>query len=180
LDEGKSNNCLTFSPDSKLLASKGRNNEGILIWDAKTGRQIASLDEHQEPIGDTSSLHFSPSGKLLASAGYDGQVILWNTRSWKSVKRLLGHGMVRDLTFSPDGKRLVSASDDNWCRLWDVDSALEIGKFPGLALDFSPDGNALAVGGEGILPGARNPSSPRESTIRILRAPIFADLKGAE
>ena len=172
--------CLAFSPDGRLLASKAWDNEGIRIWEVASGDGIALLDEHIEPIGDTQSLIFSSDGKILASGGYDCQVILWDTDNWKPVRRLLGHqAPIWALAFSPDGKRLASAGeDDNSCRLWDVASGRELARFSGLTLDFSPDGNTLAVGGEYLAPGAENDRSPGQSTVRSYRAPTFEEIAG--
>lgn len=171
--------CLAISPDSRFLASKGLGNSGRLtIWDLTSGRSVATLAGHLEPVGDTHSLTFSPDGRLLASAGYDSCVILWDTQTWEPLKAMRGHlSHVTDLSFSPDGKRLASSGLDNECKLWDVSSGQEVAKFRGLAIDFSPDGNTLAIGG---YDSKRKEEIPPESTtVRLYHAPSFEEISSA-
>src|SRR5262249_17481911 len=49
----------------------------------------------------------SADGRYLASAIRDNTLRLWEPRSGKEVRRLMGHGdWVRGADFSPDGKQL--------------------------------------------------------------------------
>ena len=50
---------ISFSPDSKLLASH-RANEQVRVWDVQSGKLVASLQYHGE------LLSFSNDGKMLA------------------------------------------------------------------------------------------------------------------
>jgi hypothetical protein len=56
---------VTFSPDSKTLASAGKDKTRRL-WDVATGRNIATLPGH---TGEVCTLAFSPDGKTLAWGG---------------------------------------------------------------------------------------------------------------
>ena len=87
---------------------------------ASGGLVTEPLAGHSEglPIWD---LSFSPDGTLLASGGVDGNVILWNTRTWQQEHKLDGHDdKVRSVSFSPDGATLASSSLDGNIILWDV------------------------------------------------------------
>jgi WD40 repeat protein len=120
----------------------------------------------------------SPSGDLLAVApGNDhGQladcsVVLWDPRSGKVIRRLIGHkNHVRAVTFSSDGQRLASGDEDGLILVWNVATGKEILKLEGHAgairsLRFAP--------GESLLSGSTDHTFrrwlfPREPSEREL------------
>ncbi len=75
---------------------------------------------------------YSPSGGLLATAGVglngEGQVVLWDTKTWKALKTLIPDKVVQPVTavkclaFSPDGKTLAAGGASGTLTLWPVDS----------------------------------------------------------
>jgi RNA polymerase sigma factor (sigma-70 family) len=106
--------CLTFSPDSKTMASG--NLEGtVKLWDVATGKEQATL--RAIPAHDIQCLTFSPDGKLLAAAG-QRSIRLWDVAARKMVRQL-PDWMVYMLAFAPDGK-ILAASGLSKIRLWDV------------------------------------------------------------
>jgi tetratricopeptide (TPR) repeat protein len=92
----------------------------VIVWDAKTGREILTLKGHAGPVN---SVAFSPDGTRLASASDDRSVKLWDLATGEVLLTLEGHtGPVYAVTFSPDGTRLASAGADQTIRLWDARS----------------------------------------------------------
>jgi WD40 repeat protein len=65
---------LTFSPDSKMVAS-GTMDGTIKLWELSTGKVRAIFRKNNAILG---SVAFSPNGKLLASGGWDKEVRLWD------------------------------------------------------------------------------------------------------
>jgi RNA polymerase sigma factor (sigma-70 family) len=156
---------MTFSPDSKMLASVDRH--AVILWDVSTGQKLRELTEHNgEPYGAV----FSPDGVTLATCGEDGTVRFWETASGKAVGELpKQERFVYTLAFAPDGKTLATSSfralnrDDKLgsgerasvLKLWDVAGRKEIGRLEGhtkghvWSMAFTLDGKMLAsVGGD--------------------------------
>jgi RNA polymerase sigma factor (sigma-70 family) len=136
---------VAFSPDGKLLATTG-NEELIRLWDALTGKEIATLRGHTK-VANT--LAFNPDGNTLASGSDDRTIRLWDLATGKHTATFWREGTVCSVAFSPDGKTLASASDDQTIKLWDLQTGKVITTFRGhqgqvRTAVFSPDGKTLA------------------------------------
>jgi WD40 repeat protein len=68
---------LAFSPDGKIIAGVATSSMTVELWDATSGKKLASLAGHTSEVN---AVRFSPDGKILASAGGDG-VRLWGVPS---------------------------------------------------------------------------------------------------
>ncbi len=116
--------CVAVSPDSKTVAT-GSIDETIRLWDAATGRSLATLDRtaggHR---GWVNAVAFSPDGKRLASASWDETAKLWDLSGKKPrlAQTLPGHGhWVWAVSFSPDGQTLATGSEDKTVNLWNLE-----------------------------------------------------------
>ncbi len=149
---------LSWSPDSKLLASGAMDDTVIRLWNASDGTLVRQLEGHTDWIR---SVMFSPDGTLLVSSSVDKTVRIWDVATGKLLHTLTGHtDFISSAVFAPDGKTLASSSNDGTVRLWEVATGQPHSGFSfeskvdpssgqhirvtGLA--FSPDGKILAAG----------------------------------
>ncbi len=148
---------LSFSPDSKRLASAGFDGT-IRLWDPLTGKP--SGESLQVIRGRVLAVAFSPDGRWMASGDAGSQVRLWDSRTAGNDATPLGRheSWVNAVAFSPDSSLLASAGDDKTVRLWKVATGTAVGqplqghKNRVNAVVFSPDGNRLAsASGDGTV-----------------------------
>jgi WD40 repeat protein len=72
--------------------------------------------------GHVHRVRFSPASGLLASAGEDGQVLLWDTKSYQRRATFEdGVGEVNAIEFSADGRLLAVAGDSGRLVVHDLD-----------------------------------------------------------
>jgi hypothetical protein len=184
---------LAFSSDGKLLAAGDRAGE-VRVWNSASGQLVHQLNPPPESgtFFATRSLRFSPDSALLA-CGQNGQVLIWDTVTWKEVGKLGEHaGAVFDLAFAPDGRTLATACWDAKVRLWEVATWEKRRQFEGhrgrlFHADFSPDGRTLASGssnGEVLLWDVTGLATERFRQVRPLSAEelesLWRELQGSD
>jgi WD40 repeat protein len=103
---------LSFSPDGHQVlttANTGATDSPAKLWDAETGKLLASLGGHTRQVGTMTEsaavdqAMFSPDGNFILTLGSD-EAKLWDARSGglKATLENLGGG----ISFSPDGRFL--------------------------------------------------------------------------
>src|SRR5262245_25281754 len=153
--------ALAFSPDGKVLASGGRDDGVVHLWDATTGKELRRFLGHKRPPNSANarsihSIAFFPDGKTVASVSGDS-LRLWDAGTGKESRQFGERGAGVCLALSPDGKLLASAGGWDkqlrlWVlRLWEASSGKELGQLSGhegiiMAAAFSADGRTLASG----------------------------------
>jgi len=132
----------------------------------EVGAQSAErvIEAHKEWI---QAMVLSADGKLLVTGDDEGVVIVWDTSTWKEVRRAQAKGWIQSLAITQDGKRLFvgervplvfDSGRHAGVRIWDMetltpktDLSKMFAKEHMGAAAFSPDGKqlALGIGGEG-------------------------------
>jgi WD40 repeat protein len=139
---------LTFNPDSKLLGSGGlHRSHPVRIWEVSSGKELRTFMSRT----DVHSVTWSPDGKWLCSSDLDGNVRVWDVKTWTDVVTLSFHsGSVTSVAFSPAGKLLASARSDGTTifyesATWKVLRVLRSHKDTVTSLAFPADGKSLAT-----------------------------------
>jgi WD40 repeat protein len=133
--------ALKISPNGKLLASAGSNDNDIFLWDIASSKLIRILEGHKTSVTD---LSFSPDNKSLASCSVGNEGKIWDLTTGE-VKVVLKVGNEKGIAFSPDGK-FLAASDESGksVNLWDIGKEAIIKNLEGNSDPiFSPDGKIL-------------------------------------
>ena len=148
---------LAFSPDGRRLASSGRLDSEVKLWDTESGEQIATFPAK----GWGTTVSFSPDGRRLVGQ-YDLRVTLWDVESREEVTEIfLEHDWIYNdpgsLALSPDGRLMASGGfrqvsfseeeeeEETEIKLWNVATGQSIATLSGNApVAFSPDGRLLA------------------------------------
>ncbi|MDQ7821605.1 MAG: caspase family protein [Candidatus Eremiobacteraeota bacterium] len=151
-----------FNPQGTIIATASKD-ETAKLWDAKSGKLIATMAGHrwvEDDIPYSSGLYslaFSPDGSTLATGSSDTTIRLWSVTTGKTVATLKGHKeKITALLFLPDGNTIVSGSEDNSVKFWNVKSGREEGalatEYDVAALAFNPRDRSIAVGtSDGII-----------------------------
>jgi WD40 repeat protein len=122
-----------FSPDGRLALSGGEDGR-VLLWEVRTGRELACLEGRMP--ASVRSVSFSPDGQLALAAGGEGRVRLWDVKDCRLIGRLKGgSGEITTAGFSAEGHRVVAARKrpDSKTGIaiwqWDVASAMQLNCF---------------------------------------------------
>ena len=141
---------VAFSPSGDLLAS-GSTDKTIKVWNLDNG-QLKGILPHPDHVH---SLAFSPDGKTLLSGCNDGTVRLWDVvEGQERITQSVGCS-VSSVSFSPEEKMFAVALMDGRIIVWELAGSklgisYTIDQLPPshfTCVDFSPDGQTLALGG---------------------------------
>jgi WD40 repeat protein len=163
---------LAFSPDGQLLVSGHGQSvlEDLLaprphhVWRVADGALVRTLEGH---VGDVWSVSIAPDGQTLLSAADDQTVRRWHLSDGAPIGAFGTYtDTVASLAFAPDGRTLAAGSGSSGLpitakplpggavRLWRLEDGTPLWTVPHgdggapRSAAFSPDGQALAVGGE--------------------------------
>ncbi|KAG0051841.1 WD repeat-containing protein 90, partial [Linnemannia elongata] len=151
LDPG-SIKSLAVSVDGNQIAT-GCEDVSVRVWDISSGAAGPVLEGHSSVVR---ILAYSLCSRWIASSNDDGIVRLWDLHDTEQqyvlVETGTGYGKrISCLKFSPTGHQLAVCSSDGIVRIFDPRTRVlltskELMKGAILALDYSPNGQQLALG----------------------------------
>ncbi|KAK5650605.1 hypothetical protein RI129_001634 [Pyrocoelia pectoralis] len=112
--------CISWSPNSKKLASACKNGH-IIIWDPESGKQVGkTMIGHKQWITSLSwePYHKNPECRLLASSSKDGDVRIWDSNLFQTVRVISGHTKSVTVVKWGGSGLLYTASQDRTVRVW--------------------------------------------------------------
>jgi WD40 repeat protein len=137
----------SFSPDGKRLASASKDG-AVMLWNAETGAELASLAGDFIDVVQPFTLAFSPDGTRIVTASANGTMKLLDAETGNEVAGLAGHrDRIRAFSYSEDGKRFASAATGALI-VWDSQTGALLNTLPLrgylLACAISPDWSQIA------------------------------------
>lgn len=107
--------ALSFSSDTRLLASAAMSDSRLILWDVRLGTKVRTIEGYTDSVNDVT---FSPDGRLLASVGDNGTQ-LWDLVDGSELGPLDDDEGGYSVTFSSDGKWLAAAANQQ-ILIWDL------------------------------------------------------------
>ncbi len=111
-----------FSPDGKILATGGGNNdESVRLWDVRAHKFITQLQTGQDTVWNVA---FSPDGRQIAAACKFNAVVLVDLTTKRQQVLKIPSGSIDDVAFSPDGRLVAGAGLG--VHVWDAATGREV------------------------------------------------------
>jgi len=116
--------AVIYSPDTTKIATGGRNETALKIWDAKTGNLLSTIKLDSRVW----CLAWTSDQKKIIVASEGGSIRIFDTATWQQIAILEGHtDAVNSLSLFQNDRLLASGSDDFSARLWNLDTNLPVG-----------------------------------------------------
>lgn len=136
---------LAFTGNKQLLV-KNYSDRSVRMFDVSSGQELKAF---QDGASSLSTIATSPDGNWLAAGTENRQVILWDLKQSKEVRRLTHEYPLVNLAFSRNGQYLATMDQDLAPRIWEVATGKEYSSLPArtrsTALAWSSDDQSLLV-----------------------------------
>lgn len=114
--------CLTTPTSNATWVASGGLDHKICLWDLHGAGQKLQIDVGKsEGVTKGSIYALRANSAILASGGPESVVRIWDSKTGKSITKLVGHtDNVRDILISEDGDTVMSASSDQTVKVWSL------------------------------------------------------------
>lgn len=114
--------CLTTPDSNATWVASGGLDHKICLWDLNGAGQTLEIHVGKnEGVSKGSIYALRAKGAIIASGGPEGVVRIWDTKSGKSITKLVGHtDNLRDILISDDGDTVMTASSDQTVKVWSL------------------------------------------------------------
>jgi len=145
--EHRSVYAVMYSPDTTKIATGGRDQIAVKIWDAKTGNLLSKI-KHDSTVW---SLAWTSDQKKLITAS-SPLIRIFDTATWQQIAILEGHtNLVNSLSLFQNNRLLASGSYSGTARLWNLDTNLQVG--PPLLNEDTVYSAAISADGKQLVTG---------------------------
>ena len=107
---------LSYSGDGNLLATGGKGNNDVKVWDISSGKVIGILNGHTDAI---TAISFDQSGTKILSSGIDNKIILWDIIKWNIIDSTSTDSPVNCMS-NIQGNRFFSGHENGAVYQWDL------------------------------------------------------------
>jgi tricorn protease-like protein len=157
---------VAWSHDGSQAAS-GSEDGKLMIWDAKTGELVLSLDGHRKGIKFIKWNH--DSSQLISV--FLTTIVIWDSVTGELLKSFAKEN-VKSVAWNDTGSKIVSSSSDTMVDIWDVETGRLLTTLKGhtgsvTTVSWSHDGLKILSG-------------PEDETIKIWDATTGEELKTLE
>jgi WD40 repeat protein len=143
LQNEPSSDSLSFSPDSRLLATVSNENVSVVDW--KSGRGIANTYHRNTALAAV----FSPDSSLLGTTSSDATARILDLKTGNQLFEVKHRDRVTALSFNADSSLVATGAADRTAFVYGSRDGkqLAVFSFPSAleAIQFSPDSNWLAL-----------------------------------
>jgi WD40 repeat protein len=135
----------TYRPDGAVIGTASTDNTAAL-WDASTGKEIATLEGHDMPV---QALRFSADSSRVVTVAADFTARVYDASSGAAISVIKDPEDYRlsDVAISADGSLVITSGFvHNHVKLWDATTGELRGRLPITTVDriaLSPDGSLL-------------------------------------
>jgi WD40 repeat protein len=139
---------LRFSSEGSRLATLGRTDRTVRVWDVDTWREVSQVSDFD--AARPYAVEFSPGGEWLSIFDSQGFTRVWYAATGAKVTRVSSTPAGADaLAFSPEGERLAVGTSSGAIEVWETGTWRESARIAQTAreLAFSADGKRLASRG---------------------------------